>query len=237
MTIPQQHSDVPGDKQPVAQDAPSIFSDFDLYLFGQGKHFQIYEKMGAHPRTVNGVSGVHFAIWAPNALVISVIGDFNEWKRGANLMSLRHRDLGVWECFVPGLLPGMLYKYAIYSRFNNYTVDKTDPYGFAAELRPRTASIVADVHQHVWQDEEWMQTREKHHQLSSPISIYEVHLASWRHIPERRQEGAVEEDRYMTYRELASALATYVKEMGFTHIELLPITEYPYDGSWGYQVT
>jgi 1,4-alpha-glucan branching enzyme len=166
-----------------------------------------------------------------------VIGDFNAWNRGANPMYRRHNDLGIWECFIPGLQSGTVYKYAIYSRFNNYTVDKTDPYGFAAELRPQTASIVADIHQYEWQDAEWMQSRGKHQQLSSPISIYEVHLGSWRHVPERRQEGAIEEDRYMTYRELAVALAAYVKEMGFTHIELLPVTEYPYDGSWGYQVT
>ncbi len=238
MTVPQKHENAP-EYIPLTEqtEVPSIFSDFDLYLFGQGKNYRIYEKMGAHPRTVNGVSGVHFAIWAPNALVISVIGDFNEWKRGANLMSLRHRDLGVWECFVPGLLPGMLYKYAIYSRFNNYTVDKTDPYGFAAELRPLTASIIADISQHTWQDEQWMQRRAEHQKLDSPISIYEVHLGSWRHIPERRQPGNPEEDRFLTYRELAHALTPYVKELGFTHIELLPITEYPYDGSWGYQVT
>src|SRR5438874_6206946 len=240
MTTPHtpQHSGNEAASASINQrETSSIFSEFDLYLFGQGKSYRIYEKMGAHVRTVDGVSGVNFALWAPNALAVSVMGDFNSWNRGANPMYRRHNDLGVWECFIPSLQLGAVYKYAIYSRFNNYSVDKTDPYGFAAELRPRTASIVADVHQHVWQDEEWMQTREKHHQLSSPISIYEVHLASWRHIPERRQEGAVEEDRYMTYRELASALAAYVKEMGFTHIELLPITEYPYDGSWGYQVT
>src|SRR5947199_1474282 len=237
MTVPQQRSDMPGDRQSLAQDTPSIFSDFDLYLFGQGKNFQIYEKMGAHPRTVNGVSGVHFAVWAPNALTISVIGDFNGWNRGANPMSLRHRDLGIWECFVPGLQPGALYKYAIYSRFNNYTVDKTDPYGFAAELRPLTASIVTDTHLHQWQDDAWMQKRSERQQTSSPISIYEVHLGSWRHAPERHIEGNPEEDRFLSYRELAHDLAAYVKDLGFTHIELMPIAEYPYDGSWGYQVT
>ena len=152
-------------------------------------------------------------------------------------MHLRHRDLGVWECFVPGVQPGALYKYAIYSRFNNYAVEKTDPYGFATELRPRTASIVVDIHQHRWNDTTWMQQREEHQKLSSPISIYEVHLGSWRHAPERHVEGNPEEDRYLTYRELAHSLAPYVKDLGFTHIELLPITEYPYDASWGYQVT
>jgi len=240
MTTPHtpQHSGNEADPAIITeQEIPSIFSEFDLYLFGQGKNYRIYEKMGAHVRIVEGVSGVNFAVWAPNALSVSVIGDFNGWNRGANPMYRRHNDLGIWECFIPGLQSGTVYKYAIYSRFNNYTVDKTDPYGFAAELRPQTASIVADIHQYEWQDVEWMQSRGKHQQLSSPISIYEVHLASWRHVPERRQMGAVEEDRYMTYRELAVALAAYVKEMGFTHIELLPVTEYPYDGSWGYQVT
>jgi 1,4-alpha-glucan branching enzyme len=240
MTTPHtpQHAGNEADPATITeQEIPSIFSEFDLYLFGQGKNYRIYEKMGAHVRTVEGVSGVNFAVWAPNALSISVIGDFNAWNRGANPMYRRHNDLGIWECFIPGLQSGTVYKYAIYSRFNNYTVDKTDPYGFAAELRPQTASIVADIHQYEWQDAEWMQSRGKHQQLSSPISIYEVHLGSWRHVPERRQEGAIEEDRYMTYRELAVALAAYVKEMGFTHIELLPVTEYPYDGSWGYQVT
>ena len=237
MTAPQQHDDAPDSASPLKQDTLSIFSDFDLYLFGQGKDYRIYEKMGAHPRTLNSVEGVHFALWAPNALSVSVIGDFNDWNRGANPMHLRHNDLGVWECFVPGIDVGTIYKYAIYSRFNNYAVDKTDPYGFATELRPRTASIVTDIHQHHWQDKAWMQERHKHQQLDSPISIYEVHLGSWRHVPERHKEGEPEEDRFMTYRELAHTLGAYVKDMGFTHIELLPITEYPYDGSWGYQVT
>ncbi len=216
---------------------PSIFSDFDLYLFGQGKDYRIYEKMGAHIRTVNGVTGTNFATWAPNALAVSVMGDFNDWRRDANPMHLRHRDLGVWECFVPAVQAGALYKYALYSRFNNYAVDKTDPYGFAAELRPGTASIVADIHQHTWRDDTWIKERGQHQQLNSPISIYEVHLGSWRHVPDRHIEGALEEDRFMTYRELAVALAAYVKDMGFTHIELMPIAEHPYDGSWGYQVT
>jgi 1,4-alpha-glucan branching enzyme len=221
----------------TAQGIPSIFSDFDLYLFGQGKHYQLYEKMGAHLRTVDGVSGVNFAVWAPNAHIVSVIGDFNNWNRSANPLHLRHQELGVWECFVPGVPVGSLYKFALYSRFANYAADKIDPYGFAAELRPNTANIVTDIHRHKWQDEQWIQKREQHQQLGSPISVYEVHPGSWRHVPERHQEGAIEEDRFMTYRELAHTLAQYVKEMGFTHIELMPITEYPFDGSWGYQVT
>lgn len=219
------------------QEIPSLLSDYDLYLFGQGKNYQIYEKMGAHLRTVNGVTGVNFAVWAPNAMSVSAIGDFNDWNRSANPMHRRHNDLGIWECFVPGVQAGTLYKFAIYSRYNHYTVDKTDPYGFAAELRPKTASIVADISQYRWQDSEWMQDRGKHQQLDSPISIYEVHLGSWKHVPGRRVEGNPEEDRFLTYRELAVELAAYVKDLGFTHIELLPITEYPFDGSWGYQVT
>src|SRR5579859_850077 len=221
----------------TAQGIPSVFSDFDLHLFGQGRHYHLYEKMGAHPRTVDGVSGVNFAVWAPNARVVSVIGDFNSWNRSTNPLHLLHQDLGVWECFVPGVSVGSLYKFALYSHFANYAADKIDPYSFAAELRPNNASIVADIHQHRWQDEQWIQNRERHQQLSSPISIYEVHLGSWRHVPERHQPEAIEEDRFMTYRELAHSLAPYVKEMGFMHIELMPITEYPFDGSWGYQVT
>src|SRR5579863_5863703 len=227
MTEPQHHD----------EETPSIFSDYDLYLFGQGKDYAIYEKMGAQLRIENGVVGVHFAVWAPNAISVSVIGDFNNWQRGAHLMHLRHQALGVWECFIPGLQAGTLYKYAIHSRLNQYAVEKADPYGFAAQLRPATASIVADIHQHQWQDTLWMQQRSERQQLSSPISIYEVHLGSWRQVPERHRAGSREEDRFMTYRELAHTLAPYVKELGFTHIELLPITEYPLDASWGYQVT
>lgn len=239
MTDSQQNG-VPGDTPtfPIIQDGvPSFFSDFDLYLFGQGKNYRIYEKMGAHVRTINGVTGVNFAVWAPNALTVSVIGDFNGWNRGATPMYRRHNDLGVWECFVPGLSVGVLYKFAVYSRHNNYIADKTDPYGQAFELRPLTASIVTDIYKHAWQDSAWMQRRGERQSLGSPIAIYEVHPGSWRHIPERHRESSSEEDRYMTYRELAHALAPYVKDLGFTHIELMPITEYPYDGSWGYQVT
>src|SRR5579872_2886048 len=238
MTVPEQN-DVPDDTSTdtVQEEVPSFFSDFDLYLFGQGKNYRIYEKMGAHVRTINGSTGVNFAVWAPNALSVSVIGDFNDWNRGATPMHLRHNELGVWECFVPGLSVGILYKFALYSRYNNYAVDKTDPYGQAFELRPLTASIVTDIQRYEWQDADWMQQRTEQQPLTSPIAIYEVHLGSWRHILERHQEGAAEEDRFMTYRELAQTLAPYVKNLGFTHIELMPVTEYPYDGSWGYQVT
>ena len=235
--IPQQPDDTVDHSAALAQKNGSLFSDFDLYLFGQGKHYLLYEKMGAHPRTVDGVVGVNFALWAPNALAVAVIGDFNDWQRSAHPMHLRHTELGVWECFIPGLQPGELYKYSIYSRDNNYTVDKSDPYAFAAELRPQTASVVVDISHFEWHDAAWLQERPQRQQLNSPISIYEVHLGSWKHAPERHMPGASEEDRFLTYRELAHALAAYVKELGFTHIELMPITEYPFDGSWGYQVT
>ncbi|MGB8347802.1 MAG: alpha-amylase family glycosyl hydrolase, partial [Ktedonobacteraceae bacterium] len=237
MTISPEHNEKADNTVMIAPNVPSVFSEYDLYLFGQGKDNRIYEKMGAHPRVVSGVSGVHFAVWAPNALSVSVIGDFNEWIRAANPMHLRHEELGVWECFVPGMQVGQTYKYAIYSRHNNYKVDKSDPYGFAFELRPQTASIVADIHAHEWGDGAWMQERSQRDHLKAPIAIYEVHPGSWRHIPERHQEGNPEEDRFQTYRELAHTLAPYVKEMGFTHIELMPVMEYPFDGSWGYQVT
>jgi 1,4-alpha-glucan branching enzyme len=237
--IPQQPGGDPGQGiyPDIEPGVPSLFSDFDLYLFGQGKQYHIYENFGAHVRTVNGITGVNFAVWAPHARSVSVIGDFNTWNRSTTPMHQRHIDLGVWECFVPDLHVGIVYKYSIYSHVDNYTVDKTDPYGFAYELRPNTASIVADIHQHHWQDEDWIQKRTQFQPLKSPLSTYEVHLGSWRHILERHNEGAAEEDRFMNYRELAHALADYVKDLGFTHVELLPITEFPFDGSWGYQVT
>src|SRR5579864_2418151 len=202
MTMPQQEDNQPEQVSTGEQDTSSIFSDFDLYLFGQGKHYRIYEKMGAHPRTVNSVEGVNFAVWAPNARAVSVIGNFNGWRHDANPMHLRHIDLGVWECFIPGFRIGELYKYAIYSKYNNYVVEKADPYGFAAELRPKTATIVTDIHRHAWEDGDWMEQRGERQQLDAPLSIYEVHLGSWKHKPERHVPGAEEEDRFLTYREL-----------------------------------
>ena len=213
----------------------SLFSDFDLYLFGQGKEYRIYEKLGAHPRTLNGVHGVNFAVWAPNALTVSVMGDFNQWNRGSHPLKLRHNDLGIWEGFIPNIGVGTLYKYAIFSREHNYATEKYDPYGFGAELRPLTASIVEDIHHHSWGDDDWIQKRQEHQGLNTPMSIYEVHLGSWR----RRHTDVVEggKDHFLTYRELAHALADHVTALGFTHIELMPVSEYPFDGSWGYQIT
>ncbi|GAC1356517.1 MAG: 1,4-alpha-glucan branching protein GlgB [Ktedonobacteraceae bacterium] len=235
--IPQKPDKDASDALETKQEIPSVFSDLDLYLFGQGKHYRLYEKMGAHPRIIDDVAGVNFAVWAPNARLVSVIGDFNDWSRSAHPMHVRHHDLGVWECFIPGVKTGALYKYAIYSRVDNYAADKIDPYGFAAELRPNTANIVTDIYHHSWKDSDWIQSRKQHQDLNSCISIYEVHLGSWKHVPERHQQGAAEEDRFMTYRELAPALAEYVQDLRFTHVELMPITEFPFDGSWGYQAT
>ncbi len=235
--IPQQPGNLSDHTSSINNEIPSIFSDLDLYLFGQGKHYHLYEKMGAHPRVFDGITGVNFAVWAPNARRVSVVGDFNDWNRSASPMHIRHHDLGVWECFIPAVNLGSLYKYAIYSRVENYTADKIDPYGFATELRPNTANIVTDIHRYNWQDLAWIESRQHNQDLHSVISIYEVHLGSWRHVPERHKQGATEEDRFMTYREMAPALAEYVKDLGFTHVELMPITEFPFDGSWGYQAT
>ena len=202
-------------------------TDYDLYLFGEGTHHRAYEKLGAHPGEVDGQSGVHFGVWAPNAQQVSVVGDYNGWDPCPNRMESRANS-GLWETFVPRLGPGALYKYHIASRQNGYQVDKADPYGYAAEIRPHTASRVWDLSVYSWKDQEWMANRKKMNSLDSPISIYEVHLGSWRRVPE---EG----NRSLTYREMAVRLGDYVHDAGFTHVEFLPITEHPFDGSWGYQ--
>ena len=202
-------------------------SDYDLYLFGEGTHHRAYEKFGAHLGESEGRRGVHFAVWAPNAASVAVIGDFNGWRPEANRLEL-HAPAGVWEGFVPGIGEGALYKYHIVSRVNGYEVDKTDPFGFAAEIRPQTASRVCDIDGYRWQDQEWMGHRAERNGLKRPISIYEVHLGSWRRV-------AAEGNRSLTYRELAHQLADYVHEAGYTHVELLPVMEHPFDGSWGYE--
>lgn len=204
-----------------------VISDFDLYLFGQGTHLNIYEKLGAHIMTHNGVRGVHFAVWAPNAQRVSVIGNFNRWDDRLHPMR-SVQNSGVWELFIPGLAEYEVYKYSIRSRVNNYLVDKSDPYGFAFEMRPRTAAVVADLEKYPWGDAAWMERRAATDPLHAPMAIYEVHLGSWR----RKNAG-----EWLTYRDLARELVDYVKEMGFTHIELMPVTEHPFDGSWGYQAT
>jgi 1,4-alpha-glucan branching enzyme len=205
----------------------STLTDFDLYLLAEGAHNRAYEKLGAHLGEINGRRGVHFAVWAPNAEQVSVIGEFNNWTPGIAMLS--PSSAGVWEGFVPDIGSRALYKYHIVSRFRGYTVDKADPFGFAAEVRPRTASRVWDIDDYSWNDSEWMASRKKNNSLNSPISTYEVHFGSWRRVPE---EG----NRWLTYREMAPILADYVHDAGFTHVEFLPLMEHPFDGSWGYQV-
>ena len=205
----------------------TLLSDFDLYLLSEGTHNRAYERMGAHIVEQGGRSGVHFAVWAPNAECISVIGDFNGWNPDTHPMDVRP-DAGVWESFIGDLGPGTRYKYHIQSRYGRYSVDKADPYGFSMEVRPHTASCVWDLNAYTWQDHQWMMERVKRNALDSPISIYEVHLGSWRRVPE-------ENNRWLSYREMAPLLADYVHDAGFTHVELLPVMEHPFDGSWGYE--
>ncbi|HYO48611.1 MAG TPA: 1,4-alpha-glucan branching protein GlgB [Chloroflexia bacterium] len=207
-----------------------LLTDYDLHLIREGTHYRTYEKLGAHIREVGGVRGVHFAVWAPNALRVSVIGNFNGWDARVHPMRF-HQMQGVWEIFLPGIGEGEAYKYEVRSRFNDFSADKADPYGFFAEYRPQTASIVADLDSYEWGDGEWLSKRPERQALDKPMSIYELHLGSWRRVP----GGEDGRDRPLTYGELAHELVSYVKDMGFTHIELLPISEHPFDGSWGYQ--
>jgi 1,4-alpha-glucan branching enzyme len=205
----------------------SLLTEQDIYLFKQGRHFRLYEKLGAHLIEHDGVAGVLFALWAPNAAQVSVIADFNGWDSGAHPLAVRADGSGIWEGFVPGVKNGSLYKYHIVSNQNNYVADKGDPFGFYWELPPKTASVVRDL-RYEWKDDEWMHSRERRNDLSAPINVYEVHLGSWKRDP-------AEPARLLSCREIAPALARYVKEMGFTHVELLPVMEHPFYGSWGYQ--
>jgi 1,4-alpha-glucan branching enzyme len=209
----------------LATAAPFV-TDYDLYLLGEGSHYRIYEKLGAHVTERDGTAGTHFAVWAPNAGQVSVIGDFNGWRRGQHPLRVRGSS-GIWEGFVPDVRPGALYKYAITSRYNNYRVDKADPCGFAAEIRPHTASKVWDLSAYTWGDSTWLSERRDRHAVGAPISIYEIHLGSWKRVPE--------DNRWLTYRELAPQLVEYVRRMGYTHVEFLPVMEHPFDGSWGYE--
>jgi 1,4-alpha-glucan branching enzyme len=202
-----------------------LLTEQDIYLFREGTFVRAYEKLGAHP----SAQGTHFAVWAPNAQSVSLVGDFNGWNPTSHKLEPRSDSSGIWEAFLPGVRHGTLYKYHIASRHGGYSVDKADPYAFYAEVPPRTASVVWDL-SYEWGDDEWMATRARANALDAPISIYEVHLGSWRRVPE-------EHDRSLTYRELAHALADYCTDMGYTHVELVPIMEHPFYGSWGYQVT
>lgn len=205
-----------------------VLSDYDLYLYGQGNHYNVYEKLGAHLWNHQGVAGSLFAVWAPSARRVSVIGDFNQWDGRRHLMRNRGSS-GIWELFVPHLGEGLLYKYEILTDRNVLLV-KADPFAFRFEERPKTAAIVHDLGKYSWNDHDWINSRNKVDHLKKPMAVYEVHLGSWRR---KGDEG----NRWLTYREAADELIPYVKKMGFNYIELLPICEHPFDGSWGYQVT
>lgn len=206
----------------------SLFTNFDINLFKAGKHYRLYEKMGSHPLALDGVKGTYFAVWAPNAKQVSVVGDFNFWKEGEFKLNVRWDASGIWEGFIPNVGKGNVYKYKIHSHTDNAILEKADPYAKRCEHPPKTASVVWEDN-YKWQDKNWLKTRKKHNALDAPYSVYEVHLGSWKR--------KIEEDRFLSYFELADELVTYVKEMNFTHVELMPIMEFPYDPSWGYQIT
>ncbi|MHB8766393.1 MAG: 1,4-alpha-glucan branching protein GlgB [Deferrisomatales bacterium] len=213
---------------PHAVHGPSRLTDQDVYLFREGRHFRLHEKLGAHPATVGGAEGVLFAVWAPNAEAVAVIGDWNGWDPGAHPLSVRWDGSGIWEGFVPGVGPGAAYKYRVNGP-NGFSADKGDPYAFRWEAPPRTASVVHRL-DYAWGDAEWMAGRGARNALDAPLSIYEVHLGSWRRSPD-------DPGRPLGYRELAPQLAAYCRELGFTHVELMPVMEHPFYGSWGYQTT
>ena len=208
-----------------------IFGELDQYLFGQGTHYDIYKKMGAHPMTLDGHKGVYFAVWAPNAKGVSVIGEFNDWEEDADPMT-KVGEIGVFECFVPDAQVGQLYKFYITTQ-DGEGLYKSDPYGNWAELRPGTASRIADISNFHWSDGIWMKNRAQHDPRDGAMSIYEVHPGSWMKHPATEEN----EKGFYTYKQFAHALADYVKKMGYTHVELMGIAEHPFDGSWGYQVT
>ena len=205
----------------------SLFTDFDIDLFKAGKHFKLYEKLGAHLVEVNGVKGVYFAIWAPTAQSVAVVGDFNYWTGNEHQLQVRWDSSGIWEGFIQEITKGALYKYKIQSNINGIVTEKADPFALYCETPPHTASVVWDL-DYKWKDENWMQSRKETNGLDKPYSVYEVHLGSWK-------RG--DHNRFLTYLELADDLVSYVKETGFTHVEFMPIMEYPYDPSWGYQLT
>jgi len=213
--------------QPNVVYAGSLLTEHDIYLIKEGNHFKLFEKMGSHLAVVDDMQGVHFAVWAPNAENVSVIGDFNSWDKAAHPLKVREDASGIWEGFIPGIGNGTVYKYHIASRLNGYHVDKGDPFAFRWETPPLTASIVWDL-TYEWNDREWIANRYEKNNLEAPFSIYEIHHGSWRRVPE-------EENRSLTYQEMAEYLPDYLEMMGFTHVEFLPIMEHPFYGSWGYQ--
>lgn len=208
-----------------------FITEFDQYLFGQGTHYDLYNKLGAHPMTVDGEEGVYFAVWAPNAEAVSLVGNFNEWDENATPME-RLEPLGIYEIFLPEMKIGDIYKYCVITKSGN-TILKADPYGFQAELRPNNASVIADISDFKWQDSRWLKKREKFDDKKDPMFVYEVHPGSWK----KHEQTEEDVDGFYNYREMAHELAKYVKDMGYTHVELMGIAEHPFDGSWGYQVT
>ncbi|MFD2999557.1 1,4-alpha-glucan branching protein GlgB [Pontibacter toksunensis] len=226
---PQQEQTETDQGSDAAVQLASRFTDFDIYLFKEGKHFSLYEKLGSHRMEHRGRQGTYFAVWAPNAELVSVMGDFNGWSRESHRLYLRGDESGIWEGFVPDVSAGVMYKYHIKSRYNLYHAEKSDPFAFCREQPPHTASVVSDL-QYDWKDQQWLDHRKSMSDKAQPYSVYELHLGSWRRKPE-------EDNRSLTYRELAEELPAYVKQMGFTHVELMPIMFHPFAGSWGYQVT
>ena len=207
--------------------AHSLFSEFDINLFKSGKHFKLYEKLGSHPIEVDGEKGTYFAVWAPTASSVSVVGDFNSWQGYEHQLNVRWDESGIWEGFIPGIAKGTLYKYNIHSNNFGIVTEKADPFAKFCEHPPKTASVVWEA-DYSWKDKKWMDTRETKNGLDKPYSVYEVHLGSW-----KRNEN----NEFLSYEELSEDLVKYVKEMGFTHVEFMPIMEFPYDPSWGYQLT
>jgi 1,4-alpha-glucan branching enzyme len=207
--------------------AHSFFSDFDIQLFKAGKHYKLYEKLGAHSTEINGVKGIYFAVWAPSAKKVSVVGDFNFWLAGSHDLFVRWDESGIWEGFIPDLEIGNTYKYKIQSNNNDIITEKADPFAFYCETPPKTASVIYED-TYNWQDKQWLKNRKDFNSLNKPFSVYELHFGSWR--------KNVAENRSLTYREMAVELVSYIKEIGFTHVEFMPIMEYPYDPSWGYQL-
>jgi len=207
--------------------AHSLFSEFDINLFKSGKHFKLYEKLGSHPIEVDGEIGTYFAVWAPTAKSVAVVGDFNGWQGNEHQLNVRWDESGIWEGFIPGISKGTLYKYNIHSNNFGIVTEKADPFAKFCEHPPKTASVVWEA-DYTWKDKKWMDTRETNNGLDKPYSVYEVHLGSW-----KRNEN----NEFLSYKELSEDLVSYVKEMGFTHVEFMPIMEFPYDPSWGYQLT
>jgi 1,4-alpha-glucan branching enzyme len=206
-----------------------LLGDQDVWLFAEGNHLELYRVMGAHPVTIDGVAGIRFAVWAPNAQRVSVVGDWNRWDGRVHPMRLR-REAGIWELFLPGVEAGARYKYELLGPHGELLPLHADPFAFRSEKRPANASVVAAPSAYAWHDAAWLEQRGPKQQRDAPIQIYEVHLGSWKRVPD-------EDDRFLTYRELADQLIPYVRDLGFTHLELLPITEHPFDLSWGYQTT